>query len=329
MRKCDSCGKLYQESKDVFCPHCGAVAVKQCNHTSAFDAQKYDRGELYKYNNAKPSNTVYTQGVEPHAQRKVVYTQPQKNFNDAQPGSGTYPKINIPNTTKTFKGSKGNGGLSKYIGVIIIGVIIAINMISGLVEGFDFSTDYDVVTEDYSYMGDVYPCVKNASVALVEDDGIFKRFELSIENMYFNIEETDYIDYVEGQLVNGDAFVETSICSFTNARVTEKSFNDELDNSYYVSADDISAVGRYQFTADFNYDEIIFFTEDVKFFLENGSCVYAALPFDSFSIAEDGTVTYYTSYASDETNWDTIFTECSNTLESDSLTRGFTLTKGD
>ena len=25
MRKCDSCGKLYQESKDVFCPHCGAA----------------------------------------------------------------------------------------------------------------------------------------------------------------------------------------------------------------------------------------------------------------------------------------------------------------
>ena len=64
MRKCDACGKVYSESKDIFCPHCGAVGQKDCNHGASFDSSRWDRGEIYR----NDSNT-YKQGAEPHAQR--------------------------------------------------------------------------------------------------------------------------------------------------------------------------------------------------------------------------------------------------------------------
>ena len=64
--------------------------------------------------------------------------------------------------------------------------------------------------------------------------------------------------------------------------------------------------------SDFDYDEIVYINCGVYIYLENGMSVVAELPFGAFSISEDGTVTYYTSYASDETDWATVFEECSN-----------------
>ena len=64
MRKCDACGKVYAESKDVFCPHCGAVGQKECNHGASFDSSRWDRGEIYHND-----NNTYKKGAEPHAQR--------------------------------------------------------------------------------------------------------------------------------------------------------------------------------------------------------------------------------------------------------------------
>ena len=93
MKKCDSCGKIYQESKDVFCPHCGAVAQKQCTHGSSFDSKRYARGEIYKNNNTQHQNTTYNKGFEPHAQRnETPYNKSQNNSSSGD----KIPQINLP-----------------------------------------------------------------------------------------------------------------------------------------------------------------------------------------------------------------------------------------
>ncbi len=311
MRKCDSCGKLYQESKDVFCPHCGAVAEKQCTHSSSFDSKRYDRGELYKYN-TQHKNTTYNQGCEPHAQReKAQYNKSQNTFENSGNYSENLPKINLPDMKTVF--SKGKNQNGKFIGIIIICIVFAFNLITGLLNDVDvdYSSDYEVMSEYEESMGDVYPVVKNASIILVEDDD-YKTFELNIENMYFSIDEIDFREYIREQIIENDIFIEMNICTFSETSIPEEEFDSITEEGDFVSADEGSTSGAYKFTCDFDYDEIVYLNSGVNIYLENGSRVIPELPFVAFSISEDGTVTYYTSYASDETDWATVFTECSN-----------------
>ena len=314
MRKCDSCGKIYQESKDVFCPHCGAVAQKQCTHGSSFDSKRYDRGEIYKNNNTQHQNTTYNRDYEPHAQRQnTTYSQPDKQFYDKEANSSDIPKINLPNFKGSFTKGKRKQDLSKFAGVIIFCVVIAINMITGLLNDVDvdYSSDSQIMSEYEENIGDVYPIVKNASISLVEVDDL-KTFELNIENMYFSIDEIDFREYVREQIIENDIFVEMNVCTFSETSIPEEVFDSITDDGFFVSADEGSTAGCYKFTYDFDYDEIVYINSGVNIYLENGSCVIPELPFVAFSIAEDGNVTYYTSYASDETDWATVFTECSN-----------------
>ena len=313
MRKCDSCGKLYQESKDVFCPHCGAVAHKQCTHTSSFDSKRYDRGELYKYNNTQYKNTTYNQGYEPHAQReKTQYNQPESTFGNGGNYSEDLPKINLPDIKTVF--SKGKNQSGKFIGIIVICIIFAFNFIVGILDDvdIDYSSDYEEVSEYDVIMGDVYPVVKNASITLVEEDNYYKTFELNIENMYFSIDEIDYREYIREQIIENDILVEMNVCTFSETSIPEEEFDSITDEGYLVAANNDSTAGSYKFTCDFDYDEIVYLNSGVNIYLENGSCVIPELPFVAFSISEDGSVTYYTSYASDETDWKTVFMECSN-----------------
>lgn len=315
MRKCDSCGKLYQENKDVFCPHCGAVAQKQCTHSSSFDSKRYDRGEIYKNVNTQYKNTTYNQGYEPHAQRETPeYNKPQNTFETNEKHIDNLPKINFPDLMKKIPkvNKKGNPKIGIIIFVCILGFNILFNAI-GSNQDYSESDDIwsDVSTQEV-IEGELITFVKNASVELIADEDGLKTFDICIENMYFSFETTDYISEVKDQIANGNVFVEIDMCVFSENPVPEEAFDNALAESYYVSGNECAETGRYQFKYDFDYDEIIYLNCGVNLSLENGACVNAELPFGAFSIAEDGTVTYYTSYASDETDWATVFTECSN-----------------
>ncbi|MBQ7116205.1 MAG: hypothetical protein IJN94_07310 [Clostridia bacterium] len=312
MRKCDSCGKLYQETKDVFCPHCGAVAVKQCTHGSSFDSGRYDRGEIYKNSNTQRQNTTYNQGYEPHVQRG---SQPYKK-NESNEGYGNkVPQINFPDLTKMMPkvNKKGN----PKIGIIVFVCVLAFNIIIGSIGSGDYTEDNEAFWEDVSVQeeyigGDASAIVKNASVELVEDNEGIKTFDISIENMYFTFDSVDYRNQVREGIVQGNAFVEIDMCVFSENPVSEEDFDDALSDSYYISGNECAETGRYQFELEFDYGEIIYLNSGLNMYLENDMNVCAELPFGAFSISEDGTVTYYTSYASDETDWKTVFEECSN-----------------
>lgn len=315
MRRCDSCGKLYQESKDVFCPHCGAVAEKQCSHSSSFDSKRYDRGEIYKNANTQHKSTSYNQGYEPHAQReKTQHSKTQSTFENSGKYADNLPKINLPDLTKMMPKTKQKG--SPKIGAIVFVCILGLNILLNTLGSYSDYTEENDIWSDVSTQelveGDIMTLVKNASVELVEDEDGIKTFDICIENMYFSLDTVDYKTDVEEQIRNGNVFVEIDMCVFSENPVTENDFNDALSESDYVSGNECDEAGHYQFKHEFDYDEIIYFNCGVNLYLENGTKVNAELPFGAFSIAEDGTVTYYTSYASDETDWATVFTECSN-----------------
>lgn len=323
MRKCESCGKVYQETKDVFCPHCGAVAQKQCTHGSSFDTDRYDRGEIYQKGNSAEHGTFYNSGAEPHAQRTDA---PYNASGNGYDNNNTHTK---KNTTKTvipdfgkMKRSPKNQKSSSKIGLIILVIVIAFNVLVG-VFGFDETDDeynYEDVSVsyngDYSY-GEYYASVGSASVRLLDGEGECKSFELCVNNLYFA--ENDESDTYDGWDINPsfDFPVDIGVCKFKEKIVSEDVYNDELDKEQYLSAQKIDDPLKCVFDYEFQYDEIVHICTYLTISLEDGDCVYAQLPFDAFSISEDGEVTYYTSHSSDETEWNTVFEECSNEIKID------------
>lgn len=314
MRKCDSCGKLYQETKDVFCPHCGAVAVKQCTHGSSFDSGRYDRGEIYKNSNTRRQNTTYNQGYEPHVQRdKSQYNKSQDAFDNNGKYTADLSKINLPDFKKMMPkvNKKGNPKIGIIVFVCVLGLNILLNTI-GSSQDYSEEDNWSDVTMQEIIDGEVYTLVKNASVELVEDEDGVKTFDICIENMCFSDDAIGYSPEIEEQIVNGDVFAEIDVCAFSENPVPENDFNDALSESYFIPGSACDEIGRYQFKYDFDYDEIIHLNCGMYLYFENDTRINAELPFGAFSIAEDGTVTYYTSFASDETDWATVFEECSN-----------------
>ncbi len=319
MRKCDSCGKLYQESKDVFCPHCGAVAQKQCIHGSSFDSKRYDRGEIYKSNNPQYQNTTYNKGFEPHAQREQTpYNQAQNTFEDK------FPKINIPDLRKTFSEGKNKNG--KYIGIIGFCIVIAFNLITGLLshnDDIDYSSDYDVISVQDEYINELYTVVDEATIEMVDADDDFKTFTLEISGMVFDdyLPENMHDDIISGAMTNEmlseDTFVEMLICDFSKKIVSEENYNNALNDAYFLTGEQVEGSCKYEFTYNFDYGEIVHISGGVDFHLGNGMYINAELPFSAFSFSEDGVITYYTSYADSETAWNTVFEECSNHQEND------------
>lgn len=318
MRKCDSCGKPYQETRDVFCPHCGAVAQKQCTHGSSFDSKRYDRGEIYRNNNTQYQNTTYNKGFEPHAQRKAA------PYNTSQNNSGYGEKIlqiNLPDFKKLI--SKGKNTNSKFIGVIIVCIVIGFNLITGLLSynDTDYSSDYEVMSEEVVDVSELYTIVDEATIELVDVDEGFKTFAVEINGMEFDeyLPRSMKNDISSGatakELLSEDTLVESLICIFSTETVSEESYNNALDDALLVAGEQVDGKCRYEFTYSFDYGEIVNFIGGVDFYLGDGMYINAELPFSAFSISEDGEITYYTSYSDESTDWDTVFEESSNKRE--------------
>lgn len=329
MRKCDSCGKPYQESRDVFCPHCGAIAEEKCSHKSSFDIKKYDRGEIYQKNNPQYKNTTYQGGYEPHAQRqKTTYNKPEGSFGNTGKSSDQTPKIDFPNLVKTLTNPKGDNKAPKPAGIIIFVVVIAFNLVTGILssEGVDdYDTDYEYVTEIEEDFSELYTMANDATIEMVDADGDFKTFTLTINSMAIEekLSESVLDDISSGVMAEGivseDTFVEMLVCDFSKKIVDEQSYDNALGDAFYYTGDQIDGKCKYEFSYTFDYDDIVYLGNGVDFYLEDGSHINATLPFTAFSISEDGKITYYYSESSSETAWNTVFTETENKWEREGL----------
>ncbi len=317
MRKCDSCGKLYQETKDVFCPHCGAVAQKQCAHSSSFDSGRYDRGEIYKSNNPQYKNTTYTKGFEPHAQREhAPYNSTPDTFGDK------FPKINLPDLTKTFSAGKGKSNYGKYIGAIAFVCIIALNFLINTVN-FNDTGAWENSSEVYveEEINELYTVVDEATIEMVDTDGDFKTFTLEMSGMVFddylpqNMQDDISSGAMSEEMLSENTFVEMLICDFSKGIVEEQSYHNALSAADFFTGEQVDGKCKYEFTYCFDYDEIVHIVGGVDFHIDNGLNINAELPFSAFSLSKDGEITYYTSYADSDTAWNTVFEECSNQQE--------------
>ncbi len=319
MRKCDSCGKLYQESKDVFCPHCGAVAEKQCTHSSSFDSKRYDRGEIYKNSNPQYKNTTYNKDFEPHAQRKETqYNNPQNNGDYGE----KIPQINLPDLKTVL--SKGKNQNGKFIGIIVVCIVIGFNFITGLlsrVDDADVFSDYDVVSEHPDNYGPFFAIIDEATIEMVGTEGNSKIFALEIDCMGFDdflpegMKDDIVSGYMAEELLSENTFVKLMICGFPKEIVSGEDYDNALAECHNYPGKHVAGKSRYEFSYDFDYGEIVHFFNGVSFYLENGKHINAELPFSAFSVSEDGEITYYSSYADSETAWNTVFSECSNEQE--------------
>lgn len=292
MKKCESCGKPYSESKDVFCPHCGAVASKKCTHGSSFDSSKWDRGEVYQNN-----ENTYSHGSEPHAQRTGYNSEPDSG-NSYEPKKTTGFPLDLPGM---FTGDK----IKKIVGAIVAVVTVLpviISFFGGVFDFTDLDTGYDGY--DYEYYDDTYYedevdliSVGRASVTVNDMDGMWFTFNLNMEDAYFTGLDFGFVEV----LSNGDYTTDINIITFDKGVVDSGDLSSS--GSYVFSGVQTDVNGCIDFSnQDFSYDEMILISK-LEIIANYGSMT-VELPFDAFSCSPDGNITYY------RMNEEKMFEEC-------------------
>ena len=304
MRKCDACGKVYAESKDVFCPHCGAVGQKECNHGASFDSSRWDRGEIYRND-----NNTYKKGAEPHAQRtpSAYNTNSKKSdLSGGQFGSDySDPKTVVRNVieTVTKKANEGKKDEKKF--VKIIGVVVALISLFNVVFSEIDSTDIfsDTPFEDTSIDYISYPVeviAGEVSVEPFEDwDGTWF-FDMYLETLYMYSGDSEVSIEVCDRL-SGDEYIyiDGVFCTMPDKVMSIDNYDEiiEEDGAYIIS--DAQSTDAHTIQYWFNAGDIVYCSY-LTFNFDDGSTADLILPFDAFSCDEDGNVTYYTCNMNEE-----------------------------
>ena len=314
MRKCDACGKTYVDSKDVFCPHCGAIGQKQCTHNSSFDSDRWNRGEIY----GNGSNT-YQQGAEPHAQRagNSYNTQVDKRRDVKKQYGEDYktPKSTLTTILEMVGNTVKSGGndqknIRKIIGAVVAVIAILNVVITGLSE--TVSSDnilngfYEEVSEDsygdFGYEYDMSVVAGKVTVEPFEDwDGTWF-FDLNIANLYLDSADTQ-MTFDVCDMLSGDGYIHLDGYFYTmpDKIMSYDKFDEILfEESSYVISDAHSVEShtvQYWFTAG----DIVYF-DCLAINFDDGSTVALSLPFDAFSCDEKGNVTYYNCDINEDEN---------------------------
>ena len=311
VRKCDACGKTYVESKDVFCPYCGAIAQKQCAHGSSFDSSKWDRGEIYK----SGSNT-YQYGAEPHAQRvgDSYNNQSNKSRQVKKQYGEDYktPKSTIATILEALtKSANANKNDEKKV-VKIIGSVIAaiaifnvfisavseINSTNNIVDGF-----YEDVTLDYVDDVGAYPVDVVAGEVYIEPledwDGTWC-FDMYLKTLYMSSFESELSSEVCDKLSGDDyIYLDGVFCVMSDKIMSLDNYNSVIDEecSYIISDSQSTDAHTVQYW--FTDGDIVYF-DWVRINFNDGTTVKMELPFDAFSCDEEGNVVYYTCNINEE-----------------------------
>lgn len=303
MRKCDACGKVYSESKDVFCPHCGAIGQKHCTHHSSYDSSKWDRGEIYSSSN---SNNTYKYGTEPHAQRTgTTYNTSGKkpDLSGDQYGSdytGVNPVLrNIVKTAtskaKTYKKDEKKAG--KAVAIFFAVIALFNIVVTGLSEIDSSESYYEDATIEFFDSESLYPVDVYADDVTVEPfedwDGTWF-FDMHINSFYMNSEETGLSDEVCDKLMNDyNVYIDGNFCTMTDDVMSLENYTYAIEEeSIYVMSESLSASEhtlQYWFT-----DGELVYIDFLSINFDDGTFAVVTLPFDAFRCDEDGNVTYYT-----------------------------------
>ncbi len=296
MKKCESCGKLYSPSKDVFCPRCGAVATKKCTHSSNFDASRFDRGEDYKGS----TDTRYKAGTEPHAQRT-------KSGNIGEEKKISFPPINIP----TINADKQNTGKKNFsVGIVVFVIIFLVNVFISMVDSDDMDSVFGYDETEWEEQVD--------PLFLSEWNAECSRAEIIVDEYSFRIVMKDILLEQDGlgedeyhrvmnTIMLEDIYTEVTCCSFEDKRVSQEVYDNTISNEYAYC---YGEYGEHAGDRAFSYTVVpgkIVCVYDYYIYFEEGGTVRVSLPFDAFSVDDKGEITYYSSFASEDTEWYTEF----------------------
>lgn len=292
MRKCESCGKSYTDDRDIICPHCGAVSTTKCTSNYYASSNNSDLREFY-------GNGDFQSDGESDTKNGSFENTIGTFLNKAGiPYSSSLKELK----NRSKQTARKNGG-NTLIAKIIFVCVVLFSVIPALLGFFSDLTDVDFsgvesVYTPVAYVGEATVNIKEAG------DAPFYYVNIDIEDFYF-LQDSEYVfpeekiklisDYAFGDITR----VISDISEYTMSADTSDSFADMNYLEYGEFGDGKITYGE---SGNFYYGDIVQVNSVVLEFDETELSV--VLPFDAFSCAEDGTVTYYT--VEDEQ----VFTEC-------------------
>lgn len=281
VRKCESCGKTFIESKDVFCPHCGAVATSKrvCECDNTMDTSRFYREGNY--------NTKQHFEHDDHNER------PSTSF-----AAGESLK-KFTSTLKTDVRPAGRKAAapqkSAVIFVLILFAVFFIGMITSLVN--EFGTDYnydDDYYDDYGYYDDDYYYYDDEYGTDVKCGGA--EVEMLNGNATLKITLSDMADFTNtetyGRILNGEL-------DFFNIELYEVREDTTFADLEYPDFTNVASTALSDDSAQllFPCEELsagkIYYVTNLSAYLQNGEYCRFLLPFAAFGFADDGTVTLY------------------------------------
>ncbi len=315
MRKCDACGKPYLESKDIFCPHCGAVGQKDCNHGASYDSSRWDRGEIYSN-----GNNTYQQGAEPHAQRTPsAYNMPKQNkdLTGGQYGKD-FGEINLNPALRNLietvakKANETKKDEKKVVKIIaaVFAVIAIFNVFINSVDELGSSVDifdnsYEEDSLDYFEEVSEYPVDVIAGDVCIEPfedwDGTWF-FDLYLQKLYMYSGDDKLAIEVCDKLSGDDyVYLDGMFCTMPDKIMSIDNYYSVIDEEGCYIISDAQSTDDHTVQYWFNEGDIVYF-DWVRVNFDDGSVVKLVLPFNAFSCDEEGNVTYYTCNINEEEN---------------------------
>lgn len=246
MRRCESCGKVYSDDRDIICPHCGAVALKKCSGNSHYDSNYSElQDEKYRYDEETLGND----------------TRYEKNGKS----------INIP----SFKMPNMKNGKHKKVWVVLFVAVLFYSLVVPIFNvAFEDITypDYtETVTADNSVHCDAYVA---RSVSDTDSDKLalyIKSFNSTDASIY-NFDDSAFLVFTLSECVD-DAIESEYGVSLQGEKfsgVYEFQFDDTFDADCVILIEDA--------TIDYGYDasslELPF---DAFSYDEDGYVTYYAL----------------------------------------------------
>lgn len=295
--KCESCGRAFQSSKDVFCPHCGAVATKsgtvtktqsQSQPSTAFDySGKFSPLNMFpEADCSHGGNRNYDEYGEGSRQKSFALGERMHTSRTAGPFGSLGNLLKQISDVKPQVQKKTHISLLFFI-IILISLLFFVTFIITLNDNLD---SYDYSDSSYAYETEVLSACFDSPEVFVNPD------ESGCASVYITYDGF-YSDDDTGMLEDTISSVTQAYCF---AEVFEK--DDELGYGNFVSMglqiqedcvyiDDKLECGKYYAFEDFG--EIFCTTDDFD-------CSYSLqMPFDVLYISPKGEAKLFNALRAD------------------------------
>lgn len=270
MKRCDSCGKTFADTKDVFCPHCGAVATKGevCTHTSFDIDDRYGTEGKYSFHGERERESAPVKNTQT--------ARPSKNF-----AGGGFPK-------KT----KSAGSTVKAVIFIAVFMTVFLSVIAAAIGDLPASPDDGDVVSDFPVTKYREVFVNDAFVT-ASRFGLDETFDIDI-----TVKKAAFNAIPDGDS-KGVATAEEALSALSYGRihslitVLDADLKDADYLAYTLSLDFYNTGEGVLSSTDgvLPCEKYLLFSE---FGANDMDCeIYLNFPFNAIKISEKGEVSYY------------------------------------